>query len=627
MKTKKINPPAARAGDDRDGTIVSAAIHPAIGIARVGDSKKEYFLCPEVLNPPPERHYRDADGALMRQAVKFRLFGYNAAGKVVRELTAQDGEISWTVRVANKKAAWYQFRGALDIEETRTTATPRRNPPVPGYAESDWIIDSGDCTVRVKGKRASRRMKGSFLKESVKLGEIRVVEKGRLLVLGGEGRSKSPLNLPVCADDDDNTHGNAAGWFDDTSDGPVTATVVMGKKSIPVTPAWVIVAPPNYAPGIVPWRTLYDVLEEAFIREEWLEKPAAVSFVRHVLPKLQRLSGLQWVNAGFAALFGKGAPFDFENPQLIRKLCQRPGKNGSDPFKGLRRSIFIAFRPSKQEVDDPRLWPWFYADGVLYDDMTTPNTYLALSPLEEERLKSWAEGDFVNDWRRNAARPRKIEDVNERDQPAMLDEAALTDCVAHAFRPGHEVSWTLRHLSMFETPERSAKPFRIRRRLLREPDYGPVLTQELVARPDGPLSGQAPGDITRWLALPWQADIPYCRSGYNWKRYHPHLPAFWPGKVPNQVLKEKDYAVLKTKASRQALVQAFQTRDFWLRDIIAESTDQQTPPTVAMTNMLNNWSKVGIVQAKQGHVRHPSLPAVIYVETLPRPKMQKRAGR
>jgi L-Lysine epsilon oxidase N-terminal len=53
--------------------IVRAAIYPAIGIARVGNSESEYFLAPEVADPPPEApgFYRDPTGALKRQAVRF----------------------------------------------------------------------------------------------------------------------------------------------------------------------------------------------------------------------------------------------------------------------------------------------------------------------------------------------------------------------------------------------------------------------------------------------------------------------------------------------------------------------------------------------------------------------------
>jgi hypothetical protein len=102
-----------------DAMIVRAAIHPTIGIARLGNSEHEYLLASEVAEPLPGRpgSYRDQTGALKRQAARFRIYGLNAAGRAVEELTARNAEIRWTVHLANKKAAWYQFQIALDIPE------------------------------------------------------------------------------------------------------------------------------------------------------------------------------------------------------------------------------------------------------------------------------------------------------------------------------------------------------------------------------------------------------------------------------------------------------------------------------------------------------------------------------
>ena len=107
-------------------TIVRAAIYPAIGVARVGNSQTEFFFGPEVVHPPSEPlgFYKDPSGALKRQAVRFRIYGYNAAGEVVAELTAGNTDITWTAEVANLKAAWYQFQIALDTPEANM------NPPI-----------------------------------------------------------------------------------------------------------------------------------------------------------------------------------------------------------------------------------------------------------------------------------------------------------------------------------------------------------------------------------------------------------------------------------------------------------------------------------------------------------------
>ena len=90
--------------------IATIKIHPAIGIARVGNSPDEFFIGPEKpgVHPRPKGGYRDAQGRIKRQAARFRLFGYDKNGKLVREITAKDATITWTVALANKIAriAW-----------------------------------------------------------------------------------------------------------------------------------------------------------------------------------------------------------------------------------------------------------------------------------------------------------------------------------------------------------------------------------------------------------------------------------------------------------------------------------------------------------------------------------------
>src|SRR6202035_2710645 len=105
-----------------DKGVVKAVIYPSIGVARVGNSEAEYFIGPETLEPRPLPlgSYRDATGALKRQDARFRIYGVNAKGQIIRELSGDnsDAEIVWSVQLANTKAAWYGFQFALDISET-----------------------------------------------------------------------------------------------------------------------------------------------------------------------------------------------------------------------------------------------------------------------------------------------------------------------------------------------------------------------------------------------------------------------------------------------------------------------------------------------------------------------------
>ena len=105
-------------------------------------------------------------GAMARQAARFRVFGYDADGKVVGEITSADATIAWNVHLANRKAAWYDFVKALDIPEAvpvqqaqpdphrqRSQRARRRcrQPRVPRR------IGGGDAGDRARRQAAARR--------------------------------------------------------------------------------------------------------------------------------------------------------------------------------------------------------------------------------------------------------------------------------------------------------------------------------------------------------------------------------------------------------------------------------------------------------------------------------------
>src|SRR5262249_9118310 len=117
----------------------------------------------------------------------------------------------------------------------------------------------------------------------------------RLLVLGAPGKSESPSNAPIGA-----SFYNNADWHDDVADGPVTVTVTPpgGAPAPAVTPAWVIVAPPDFAPGSQGVVTLYDVILQVALDKHWTKLPAKPFFVDHVRPMIERARNLQWVNNG-----------------------------------------------------------------------------------------------------------------------------------------------------------------------------------------------------------------------------------------------------------------------------------------------------------------------------------------
>lgn len=583
--------------------VVRAMIHPGIGIARLGNSREEdgFFIGPETVEPDPGApgEVRDATGALKRQAARFRIYGYDAEGQVVGELTAEQAQIDWQVHLVNRKAQWFKFDMAMDIPEAEKVEVPLRNAHITGAERQALAIDPGPRSIGGKNSHGMNYQFDSagFMGVKVPLGELRTDAAGRLLVLGGYANSGSPSGRPIYVPDEPVSFPNATEWFDDTSDGPVSAKVVLNGKSLPVESAWVVATQPSFAPRVVGWRTLYDLLVDTYIECGWLKAPQSVSFRRDVLPVLQRLSGLQWVNKGFASLFGHGAPMDFNNPQLLAKLTRNDQTYGQ-----LRRTVFNAFRAADNRVHEQRTWPWLYGDAFGGDD-ELPGNHLAPSSPRSELLQRWVAGDFVNDWVESAPTADSLDALPVAEQPAMLDQAALHFCVADAFHPGIELTWPMRHASIYRAP------FRIKELPSGQalPDYGPVLDQSLALGAKGPLHEQPPGGLSRWMALPWQLDTVGCRSGYE-KDYDPYLPSFWPAQVPNQVLSEADYkVVMDVSLTREQRLASFNHRERWGRQVTGGFIEQ------AM-QLVADASVLGVIETRSGIEHDADFPDVMQVE-------------
>ena len=284
--------------------------------------------------PLPAGCYRDKTGALKRQAARFRIYGVNAAGEIVRELSGEgtSAKIIWHVELANAKAAWYGFQLALDIPEAVSApATTLRNS---GVADrSKLSILPGLRSVTGANAKPELFDSGAFMDRKIYLGEISTDAAARLLVLGGRGVSASHDGSPA------KDFANNDGWFDDTSDGPVNADVSLDGEALDVTPAWVVVAPPNYGPRRKSVRTMWDLMRDVAVKTNALPLPERPSFTQDILPILQRLAGLQWVNAGFAAGFGWQGVFDLTSPEALARLSSAAPEHAQE-----RQTISNAFR-------------------------------------------------------------------------------------------------------------------------------------------------------------------------------------------------------------------------------------------------------------------------------------------
>jgi hypothetical protein len=588
-------------------------IHPAIGLARVGNSPDEWFIGPEAPgpHPMPPGGFKDDAGRIKRQAARFRLYGLDRDGQVVAEVTATDADIRWTVQLANTKASWYEFEIAFDLPDARglppapmqpapePLRSPRRNVSITDRAS--LTIDPGPRSVggadaNADGQAGEARFdSGLFLGQEIPLGELRTDAEGRLLVFGGKGDAGSAVPGWTAS-----RFGNNDLWYDDTSDGPVDATVSIDGREIPVTGAWVVVAPPNYAPGIQSVVTMYDVIFEAATVLAPDLRPARPSFARMIYPMFERMVQNQWVNAGFLRDFGWGSPGDFLAPETLRRLASPAPE---DQF--LRWQVFERFRDPAYTSTVADALPPYYGDELAIPPGENPRQWMAVLPMQYEWLAQWADGDFDADWpEEGLAFPARLEDLPVAEQPAALDRAAMDECLGGPFHPGVEMTWPMRIPLLYEAP------LRVRRREAAEPDWGAELTSDIALAEDGPLAGSGPGAITRWMGIPWQTDSSSCLS-----RYVPdvdeYLPAYWPAKVPNEVLDLDSYlAVIDSSLSLEARQLAFENRVRWLRGLPGYGVSGRA----RINAFSRQWAAAGVVTPQPGPDDDAPFPQAFWVE-------------
>ncbi|SLN32396.1 L-lysine 6-oxidase [Roseovarius litorisediminis] len=590
-------PRAHAVSTPKDDCIVSAAIYPPIGVCRVGNSAEGFYIGPEVTDPAPQEpgFYRDGKGRLKREAARFRVYGLNALGQPVKELTLDNADIRWHVRLENQKSAWYQFQLAMDIPEfADAPASLRRNASVSDRAALKITPEPKEISGVLKSGKKYAFADGKFMGSKVYLGELRTDEAGRLIVLGGHGVSASADGSPAV------TFANNEGWHDDTSDGPVTAHVSYEGQALRVDPAWVVCAPPNYAPLLKSVRTMWDLMRDVAVSAGMLTRPERPSFQNDIRPIFERMSGLQWVNQGFSAGFGHNAPFDFSKADMMASLA--------DPSPArieTRRVLANNFRHFDVDGKSPVPWPWLYGDAMNIPPADTPRQNATLSDLQLWAMDQWVMGNFEADYDPKAKVPHAIEDVPLADQPDMLTRAAMEFCLADAFHPGCEMTWPMRQKGMYQ----SAFRLKHRKHDNPEPSFGAQLGASDWGLPDGPVNGgQSPGSVTRWMAVPWQTDTASCRSGYT-PAYDPYLPTFWPARVPNEVMGQVAYDVVTNDSLPMSeRLQAFANRANWL-----EPLNLQKSYTHQINHMIHHFGEMGVVETREGVPDDPAFPAMMQV--------------
>lgn len=557
-------------------------IFPPIGIARVGDSPDEFFIGPEAPGVVPVMaSYKDRQGRIKRQGARFRIYAFLSDGQV-EEISADHpdvAEITWTVTLANRKAEWFKFAGAnkvADVIAGSGERPGRRNPTVPDADRQKLVI--GPVTQALSGRDSrSDEMAGTFsvpghTARKVVIGELRTDEAGRLIVLGGHGVSES-----LSPDNPMFSYANNDQWHDDVSDGPVHAEVrlksgeTLGVRGI----AWVICAPPHFSPHTRNVVSAYDVMVEAAIkhdlawdpRELGLRPDMTTSFTRDIYPILHRLNLYQWVNDRAYRGHARGKRGAFDDPETLAILADPAAAKTSTSlhkrvFARLRTPLIhkpfkdgepfnVAIDPGSQDARNQAtlyFMPALSGDegDVQHGD---PETWLSLTDLQYFHLKQWKDGDFVGDWMGQPPAAEPFNAIPVDRQPAALTESSLEACQGGAFFPGIEITSVVRHRGFYE------EAFRV------SPDH-------------------EAGDITKWMALPWQADFYECSS--HW------WPTVRPDSVVPAVEFERILSEFSSEAANAELSKLLIARSDWTRGV-----SELVPPRPGLPSAEEGQSPAG----------------------------------
>jgi hypothetical protein len=585
-------------------------IFPAIGFARVGNAKDKFYIGPEAYRGLPtnpdgqpftEEDFRDKEGGLCRQAALFHIYRIeNGKEKEVTLETHDVKSITWLAHLANKKPSWYDFETSLG-ETGYAPNHPLRNPHIKDRHK--LIIDAGPRKIEGANKKDVHFNRDSVpewyqgahfpegllnpSKQSIStLGELRTDAEGRLLVLGGFGISGTTDAIPTLAE-----YANNDNWWDDTSDGPVSARIELKDGTIiDASPAHVLVGPPGYAPQIPNMVTLYDTIFDAMVRAGHYKEIFAngfwksgksgylPNFTTEILPLLERASLSPWVTA----IPPKPHTFNFDMLGAVGA-----DKLGALEYQGLRQYVLSFVRQPNQEnviIGDngATMMPYLAGDNALKPEHA-PSKYLRLTDTQYFFLQQWADGWFVKQ------KPGK--------KTAMeLTRTVLENCVGGAFSPGIEMGWISRNPAIY------SEPFRIRAHFVPE---GPLNLDF------DPARGMEPGDLTRYMAIPWQADFNECSSQSTDSR----VLWWWPAQRPEFVYLENKPESARFSSAPKPPSRKSGEQVAW----IGTDFDQKGNDFISFANnvhMVEYWCGLGFVMEKklEGKTRFVEVE-----RTLPRP--------
>jgi hypothetical protein len=576
-------------------------IHPAIGIARLGtaqpnpQNQQNYYLAPTeegALPTDPSTSqasavFRDPEGKLLKQAAQFQVFAYEDGKPDGEPVVLGSGgikAIEWTAYLANKKAAWYQFKeltGSGQAGDAGYTENNKKVPPLNPLRvnrqvpdRQKLILDPGPRTVGGSQPTSAifdlpdgpttdaETFKPNVIRH---LGSLYAEKDGTLLIFGGDGSSGTTNLKPADPGKEalfeyaTISFANNEGWFDDVADGPVDANLILedGRRVKVDVSAWCLIGPPKFAPQVVNIVTLFDTIFDVAVREQnfrpllckdgQFNPDYKVDFEREIAPLLRRPDGYRWT----------------VNLKSGDAITQHQSFTNFGPSQG---SVFpVVFLRKTDNTNGNAhadiLMPRLAGDNPF--NPLTPSTYLTLTQTQFFMLQQWIAG--------------KVEE-SVPDQAVTAGEAldfgVLANCVGGAFCPGIEITWISRN------PHIYSEPFRINaKKGVSQGELNALNGDDNLYK-----DGVEPGDLGKYQAQPWQADYNECSTERDVSGGS--FPAldwwWWPPQRP--------YNVFASASSN--------TYADWTRSFSSNAEDSPTfeAPNLGDMQMIIDWQYLGFLK-------------------------------
>ncbi|CAG9933312.1 LodA/GoxA family CTQ-dependent oxidase [Candidatus Nitrotoga arctica] len=444
--------------------------------------------------------------------------------------------------------------------------------------------------------------------KDIELGQLRLDSKDRLLFVPAPGKGESVTTPKVALSNPSVTNSppngpeggtnpltnqfayfNVPGWWDDTCEGEIDVTVTLkdgtvlstrdNVKSVtdegtrnPRAGAWIVTAPPKFAPHMYHMVSILDRVYEAF-PEAYPYAKRKTNFYRDVYPLFANTVNYGWVSAEAAGVtlaagvtrtkgtaHGPKQSANLLSPQRMAMytdpteksrparqgtyglMRRAPGKSGKLvdsllPAPPLRPTSWKSEEFNRPEEDRkmPKLWG---SGGKPAQNqqlgIQLPDQFMSLTDLQLNHLKEWADGNFEVGV---PQKPVSLEKLPLTMQPHALDSSALEPTIGGGFHPGIEFPYLIIYREKF------AEAFRVNKDI-------------------------EPGSLAAYMSSPWQGDFWSCDI------------AWWPTQRPDIVFEydEKN----QTRTYRE-----------WFRGY--DTNGEPLSSTDGYEQMAYAWSKLGMV--------------------------------